>query len=76
MLARQEPGPPSLEESVEAEVWSGAGAELVGSQRLRLQYRCQFHLTNYPFDTQFCSFILMMEVKGNKSVEGSPAILT
>ena len=36
--------------------------------RMRVNYRCQFNLHNFPFDKQTCDFILRTRVVSNRTV--------
>ena len=59
----------SLDEDIEALLYDGAKNNLLMSQRFKLEYRCDFFLSNYPFDEQTCNFVLMMNLKGNNSIK-------
>ena len=77
-FAKSSPKPMTLEEHVEALLFEGSENDLVMNQRFKINYRCDFFLKNYPFDSQTCNFILLMKLKGNHSIKFakmSPAII-
>ena len=78
IVGRANPEDVNLEESIESLLYEGAANDLTMHQRFKLEYRCEFFVVNYPFDEQLCSFILMMNLKGNNSLqflEDNPPII-
>ena len=78
IVGRANPEDVNLEESIESLLYEGAANDLTMHQRFKLEYRCEFFVVNYPFDEQLCSFILMMNLKGNNSLkflENNPPII-
>ena len=69
IVGKSNPEKVDLEESIESLLYQGLENDLTMNQRFKLEYRCEFFVRNYPFDEQTCSFILMMNIKGNNSLK-------
>lgn len=49
-------------------IYPGKENAMIVSQRLKLKYRCDFHLVYFPFDVTICDFYLSIPTIGNSSV--------
>ena len=54
--------------SEETQIYPGDENTLVISQRMRLNYRCNFFLVDFPFDETVCDFYLSLRLSRNNSI--------
>ena len=66
VLAHSKPLPSDASPSREILLYKGHENFLQKSIRLRLQYRCDFYLINFPFDNQQCDFIMKLKRKSSR----------
>ena len=58
----------TLDMSEENLVYLGSDNDLLMSKQFKLKFRCIFVLVFFPFDTQSCQFLIVMNIKGNTSI--------
>ena len=63
-----EPFPMDVSLAKETLIYSGKENILIVSQRMKLQYRCDFYLVYFPFDETTCDFYVSIRTNGNNSV--------
>ena len=56
------------EEPRETLIYPGKENLLVMTQRMKLNYHCEFFLANFPFDDSSCDFIFSLVTVGNTSI--------
>ena len=69
VLIQNKPQPMKSEEPRETLIYSGIDNYLVMKQRLRLNYRCDFVVRNFPFDGQSCDFYISIKTTRNDSIK-------
>ena len=60
--------PPDIKSASQDLLHSGEDNDLIMVQKFKVVYPCGMNITYFPFDKQFCKFILKMETKGDQSV--------
>ena len=50
-------------------IYPGAKNPLVVTQRMKLKYRCEFFVRNFPFDSQTCKFFISIVTNGNNTIK-------
>ena len=52
----------------ESLIYPGAHNPLVATQKMKMKYRCDFFVRNYPFDSQTCDFFISIVTNGNNTI--------
>ena len=53
----------------ESLIYPGAHNPLVATQKMKMKYRCDFFVRNYPFDSQTCDFFISIVTNGNNTIK-------
>ena len=52
----------------ESLIYPGAKNPLVVTQKMKMKYRCDFFVQNFPFDKEACRFIISLSKNGNNTI--------
>ena len=55
-------------DSKESLIYPGTKNPLVVTQKMKIKYRCEFYVQNFPFDNETCNFVISLARNGKNTI--------
>jgi hypothetical protein len=68
VIIKSKANPRSANTPKESLIYPGATNPLFVNQKMKMKYRCDFFVQNFPFDNKACNFIISLAKNGNNTI--------